>query len=62
MVCGGGAPANKIFENATANSSETVYCRAHQTDIDVVLGMIERVPAEALQRLQAQGAPDMRRF
>jgi uncharacterized protein len=63
MVCGGGAPANKIFENNTANSSETVYCRAHQTDIDVVLDMIERIPPEALEKLRAApAAPDMRRF
>jgi uncharacterized protein len=62
MVCGGGAPANKIFENNTANSSETVYCRAHQTDIDIVLGLIERIPSEALQRFQIEGSHDMRRF
>jgi uncharacterized protein len=62
MVCGGGAPANKIFENNTANSSETVYCRAHQTDIDVVLDMIERIPAETLDKLRAPAAPNMRRF
>ena len=62
MVCGGGAPANKIFENNTANSTETVYCRAHQTDIDVVLGMIESIPAEALDKLRVTGTPDLRRF
>lgn len=26
-VCGGGAPANKYFENGTFNSSETKYCK-----------------------------------
>jgi uncharacterized protein len=62
MVCGGGAPANKIFENNTAASSETAYCRALQTDIDVVLGMIERVPPDALKNLQIEASSDMRRF
>jgi uncharacterized protein len=40
-VCGGGAPANKIYENGTANSTQTAYCRSHQIAIDVVLDMIE---------------------
>ncbi|MBO4226646.1 cyclophane-forming radical SAM/SPASM peptide maturase GrrM/OscB [Bradyrhizobium neotropicale] len=39
-VCGGGAPANKIFENGTANSTQTAYCRSHQIAIDVVLDKI----------------------
>ena len=25
--CGGGAPANKFFENGSMNSTETLYCR-----------------------------------
>uniref|UniRef100_UPI001952EEA6 hypothetical protein n=1 Tax=Streptococcus pneumoniae TaxID=1313 RepID=UPI001952EEA6 len=25
-VCGGGAPSNKIFENNSADSTETAYC------------------------------------
>jgi uncharacterized protein len=62
MVCGGGAPANKIFENGTANSTETAYCRAHQTDIDVVLDLIERLPTEAFTKVQSQLPADMRRF
>jgi uncharacterized protein len=26
--CGGGAPANKLYENGTLNSGETLYCRS----------------------------------
>src|SRR5262245_1016720 len=46
-LCGGGAPSNKIYENGSADSTETVYCRAHQIAIDVVLEMIERIPEGA---------------
>jgi uncharacterized protein len=36
--CGGGAPANKYFENGTFDSTETLFCRLHrQTLADVVL-------------------------
>lgn len=45
-VCGGGAPSNKIFENGSADSTETGYCRSHQIAIDVVLSLIERLPQE----------------
>ena len=46
-VCGGGAPANKIHENGSADSTKTVYCRAYQIGIDVVLEMIEKIPEGA---------------
>jgi uncharacterized protein len=62
MMCGGGAPANKIFENNTAASSETVFCRALQTDVDVVLDLIERVPPATLEKLQLEPSEAMRRF
>jgi uncharacterized protein len=62
LVCGGGAPANKIFENNTAASTETVFCRALQTDVDVVLDMIERIPASALKNLQLRSSDAVRRF
>jgi uncharacterized protein len=52
-VCGGGAPANKIYENDTADSTETVYCRSYQIGIDVALELIEKIPAGALQMLDA---------
>lgn len=36
--CGGGAPANKVFENGTLASSETMFCRLmRKATIDVVL-------------------------
>jgi uncharacterized protein len=41
--CGGGAPANKLFENGTCASTETMYCRnAIQLPIDIVLARLER--------------------
>jgi uncharacterized protein len=51
-MCGGGAPVNKIYENDSADSTETVYCRSYQIGIDVVLDMIERVPEMATQMLE----------
>jgi uncharacterized protein len=40
--CGGGAPANKYFENGTFASTETVYCQNMiQAPIDVVLARLE---------------------
>jgi uncharacterized protein len=36
--CGGGAPANKVFENGSFDSSETLFCRlTRKAMIDVVL-------------------------
>jgi uncharacterized protein len=55
-VCGGGAPANKIYENNSADSTETVYCRSYQISLDVVLEMIERIPQGALQFAAASKA------
>lgn len=41
--CGGGAPANKYFENGTFASSETMFCRlSKKAVLDVVLGKLER--------------------
>ena len=55
-VCGGGAPANKIYENNSANSAETIYCRSHQIAIDVVLEMVERcVPPPAAAKTTFAG-------
>lgn len=45
-VCGGGAPSNKIYENGSAASTETLYCRTIQRGIDVVLDLMERIPQE----------------
>lgn len=41
-VCGGGAPSNKLYENKTFDSSETLFCRLHRKGtIDVVLAKLE---------------------
>jgi uncharacterized protein len=43
LYCGGGAPANKYFENGSFDSTETLYCRlSHQAVFDVVLDGLER--------------------
>ncbi len=40
--CGGGAPANKYFENGSFASTETLFCRLHkQACIDVSLDRLE---------------------
>lgn len=40
--CGGGAPANKLFENGVFSSAETLYCRASMKHpLDVVLRSTE---------------------
>ena len=46
-LCGGGAPANKYFENGSFNSTETAYCRhVIQLPISIVLEDLERaIPA-----------------
>lgn len=41
-VCGGGAPANKVFENGSFASTETMYCRLNKMCVtDFVLQTIE---------------------
>ncbi|MDV3349034.1 GRRM system radical SAM/SPASM domain protein [Leptolyngbyaceae cyanobacterium CCMR0082] len=42
-LCGGGAPANKYFENGSFNSTETMYCRYTQKILtDILLTDIEK--------------------
>ena len=42
MTCGGGAPANKVFETGRFDVTETMYCRlARQAPVDVVLHELE---------------------
>jgi uncharacterized protein len=42
VLCGGGAPANKYFENGSLRSSETMYCRyVIQMPIDIILNHLE---------------------
>jgi uncharacterized protein len=48
-LCGGGAPANKYFENGTFDSTETAYCRqVIQLPISIVLEDIESSLPRAL--------------
>lgn len=49
--CGGGAPANKFYENGSLASAETLYCRTmFQRPFEAVLGSMERVVANSHAR------------
>jgi uncharacterized protein len=49
--CGGGAPANKFYENSSLNSTETLYCRAMiQRPFEVVLQQLEQDALEKTNR------------
>ena len=54
--CGGGAPANKFYENGDLGSTETLYCRTVlKRPFDAVLAQLERdVPALATQAVGEQ--------
>jgi uncharacterized protein len=42
-ICQGGSPGNKLFENGTFDSTETLFCRlSKKAVIDVVLERVER--------------------
>lgn len=46
--CGGGAPANKLYENGRLDSAETLYCRTMvKRPFDTVLQRLERAAAPA---------------
>jgi uncharacterized protein len=46
--CGGGAPANKYFENGAFDSTETLFCRLHRQALaDVVLAKMQRPETQA---------------
>lgn len=48
-ICGGGSPANKLYENGTVISSETLFCRLSvQVVADIAMEIIEN-SAAALQ-------------
>ena len=48
-VCGGGEPVNKLAENGSFASTETIYCRlTKMRATDLVLDALERVPAGEL--------------
>jgi uncharacterized protein len=41
-ICGGGAPSNKLFENESFNSTETMFCRLTKKQVaDFLLAAIE---------------------
>ena len=45
-LCGGGAPANKYFENGSFDSAETLFCRfTRQALLDVLLDKLQPLPA-----------------
>ena len=42
-LCQGGSPANKLFENGSFDSTETLFCRlSKKAVVDVVLGRMEK--------------------
>jgi uncharacterized protein len=45
-LCGGGAPANKLYENGTFSSTDTAYCRS------VIMAPLRLALADLEQRLQ----------
>jgi uncharacterized protein len=48
LLCGGGAPANKLFENGRFDSTETAFCRnAIQRPLDVALEVLESIANKA---------------
>ena len=55
--CGGGAPANKLYENGDLASGETLYCRTMlKRPFDAVLARLERDSASGARVAQAEGA------
>jgi len=47
--CGGGAPSNKLFENGSFDSAETLHCRMTKKVVtDIVLGRMETMLAHDL--------------
>lgn len=48
--CGGGAPANKLYENGTFSSAETLYCRTmFKRPFDAVLRQLEQEQHKIVQ-------------
>jgi uncharacterized protein len=49
-LCGGGAPANKYYENGSFASSETMYCRMTKKSlVDIMLDDLEHDHVEKAQ-------------
>ena len=56
--CGGGAPANKFFENGDFTSAETLYCRTMlKRPFDVVLHRLEHDPRQSASLLHGEITP-----
>jgi uncharacterized protein len=56
-ICGGGAPANKYFENGTFRSTETLYCRLRKKELaDVLLEEFEMEVGPASEAVDTAGA------
>jgi uncharacterized protein len=50
-VCGGGSPVNKLYENGTIASTETMYCRLSVKAIaDLAMDIIESSAAQGVER------------
>jgi uncharacterized protein len=58
--CGGGPPANKLYENGTFASTETVFCRLHKKIcVDVTLELLEKHTRTASDLSTAPATPAM---
>lgn len=58
--CGGGAPANKLYEHGRLNAGETLYCRAMvQRPFEVVLEAVERAATRGEGRCEASARKDV---
>lgn len=56
-ICGGGAPSNKLAENGTVRSTETIYCRyTIQTLADLLVDAYEELAPASLVGSPAGGA------
>jgi uncharacterized protein len=59
-ICGGGSPVNKLYENGTVASAETMFCRLNvKLPADIAMEIIEN-SADALgTKLPGAAQPDM---
>ncbi len=56
-VCGGGAPSNKIFENGSFATTETVFCRLTKKAVTkFVLDVIETAAGTSAERVRGEPA------
>jgi len=58
--CGGGAPVNKLYENKSLSSGETLYCRTMlKRPFDMTLEWLEKGNRAGLQRKSSGGEVDV---